>query len=209
MTETQVALPEEPLVEQAERLRNECVAAGRLSAAHYIVRGRKALELHAMEGWTYLGFDTFKAMCYAPIEAGGLDMDSRRVYHSMRVAAAFVNRLEVPLTQLASIDHTKLELLQPVVNEENVERVLADAEMLTTGDLRKRREEGVYGGAKEKALDAESEPEVLTVSTAWKGTKFALEYEGEIVMEVTYQGNDEALIGITSKIARLLNEEVG
>jgi len=205
LTETQIALPDEPLVEQAERLRNECVAAGRLSAAHYIVRGRKALELHAMEGWRYLGFDSFKALCYAPLEAGGLDMDPRRVFHSMRVAEAFVNRLEVPLTQLASIDHTKLELLQPVVTEANVERVLADAEMLTTGDLRKRRREGVYGGKAEGPLDAESEPVVLTVNTAWKGTRYALEYEGSIVMEITAEGDEYR--GLPAKIATLLNEE--
>jgi hypothetical protein len=201
---TTLTLPEPDLAERAETLRNECVAAGRLSAAHFIVRGRKAIDLHAMEGWRYLGFDSFKELCYAPLEAGGLDMDPRRVYHSMRVAEAFVNRLEVPLTQLASIDHTKLELLQPVVTEDNVERILADAEMLTTGDLRKRRREGVYGG-QEAPLDAESEPEVLIVNTAWKGTRYALEYEGDIVMELTAEGDEYR--GLTERIARLLNEE--
>ena len=207
MTEIQIALPEASLVQEAERLRNECVAAGRLSAAHYIVRGRRALELHAMEGWTYLGFNSFKELCYAPLEAGGLDMDSKRVYHSMRVAEAFVNRLEVPLTQLASIDHTKLELLQPIVNEGNVERVLADAEMLTTGDLRKRRAEGVYGGdVPEAPLDAEGEPPPGgDVNTGWEGTRYALEYEGTVVLELT--AAEEAWRGLPAKIARMLNEE--
>jgi len=206
LTETQISLPEEPLVEQAEQALQEAVSLLRQGRAYYIAFGLKALDLHSMGAWEYLGFDSFKEMCYAPIESSGLDTDSKAVYHAMRVAETFVLKLGVSDGQLASIDHSKLKLLQPIATEKNVEKMIHDAEMLTVADLRKRRLEGAYGGKKEKPLDATKEPVPPGVhgEHSWKGTKFALEYEGMVILELT--ADEAPWKGLTSKIARLLNE---
>ena len=58
----------------------------------------------------------------------------------------------------------------------------------------------------EAPLDAEGEPPPGgDVNTGWEGTRYALEYEGTVVLELT--AAEEAWRGLPAKIARMLNEE--
>lgn len=98
--------------------------------------------------WDNTNFETFNAYCCAPQQSGGLGMSdsTRRAY--MQIPEVYHERLGVSKERLLEIgqkNRSALTMLAPVVNEDNLDDVLADAESLSCGDIKKRKAEGDYG----------------------------------------------------------------
>ena len=75
----------------------------------------------------------------------------------MQVANRFILELDAETSDVVKIPFSNLQTLVPVVNEQNIKEVLADALTLGNRDIRRNRDEGKYDGVV-RPLDAEKEP---------------------------------------------------
>jgi len=125
--------------------------------ASRIALGLDLISIEDMQMFKVLGFDSFAAFCAAPPYSGGLGLTPRSRQTTMQVARRFIIELDADTSEVVKISYSNLQTLVPVVTEENIKEVLADALTLGNRDLRRNRDDGKYDGI-ERPLDAEKEP---------------------------------------------------
>lgn len=138
---------------------------------HRITLGLVLIDMEETDAWSVLGFDSFPALCQAPIQSGGFGLRERTRQTTMQVARTFVMELGIPAKELLDIAYSNLALVVSVVTPENVEEVLADAKSLGSRDLALNKKRGKYSGVDEP-FDAESEPDYYNVTCPKCGEVF-------------------------------------
>jgi hypothetical protein len=125
---------------------------------HRIALGLTLIDLEETYSWKQLGFDSFPALCSAPLLSGGYGLRERTRQTTMQVSRMFVLELGVNATTLIDVPYSNLALVVSIVTKENVEEVLADARCLGNRDLMLNKKNGKYGGI-EEPYNAENEPD--------------------------------------------------
>jgi hypothetical protein len=131
------------------------------SVLHYLHFGLWARKIKQEIPADLYGFDTFEALCFAPMESGGFGLRSNEVYHAIRVVEKFVLELHTSPEFLALCSKSNLKLLQPHINAGNRGEALADAQVCTVKDLQQNIKDGKYSGGVID-FDPEKEPEIDT-----------------------------------------------
>ena len=134
----------------------------RLVQTHYLALGMLLVKIQEEKMCHSLGYDSFSSYCASPPESGGLGLPQRTRQVCMQVARRYILDLGCDNRRLSSIPRSNLATLVPVVNEDNLDVVLHDAEFLGNRDVRELKLQGKYGGRKEIPIDAELEPEPNT-----------------------------------------------
>ena len=125
--------------------------------ASSIALGLDLISIEDSQYYKQLGFTSFAAFCLAPPYSGGLGQNERSRQTLMQVANRFILELDAETSDVVKIPFSNLQTLVPVVNEQNIKEVLADALTLGNRDIRRNRDEGKYDGVV-RPLDAEKEP---------------------------------------------------
>jgi len=94
-------------------------------------------EIWKNKDWNYLGFETFKDYCEAPITSGGLGVSRAWAIQLAEVYQKYVKELGVAEQQLLLVSPRKLYQIRKLVNPDNVDEWIAKVENLSLEDLQR------------------------------------------------------------------------
>jgi len=127
----------------------------RLGEQIYICLGEVLCRIEDNGLWDKGNFPALQHYLEASRQGGGLGLASHAHQRCRRVYRKFREELGVPMGRLLLLPKQNLLDVLGVVNRDNLEEVLSDAEVLTNRDLRENRSRGKYCGVEEK-LDAQA-----------------------------------------------------
>jgi hypothetical protein len=126
-------------------------------AKRYVALGLWLIKMEEQGLWDQTSFPKFAAYAAAPVLSGGLGMKYRSRMLCQQIARKYILELEQPVQEIAEASHSNLAVFLPVVDEDNVAEVVADAKTLGYEDCVERKRVYVDG---EEDLNAEEEPEI-------------------------------------------------
>jgi len=94
-------------------------------------------KIWKLKDWIYLGFDTFKDYCEAPINSGGLGISRAWATQLAEVYQKYVKELGVAEQQLLLASPRKLYQIRKLVNKDNVDDWLNKVSTLSLEDLQR------------------------------------------------------------------------
>jgi len=113
---------------------------------NYLKFGLYLIKLQEMKAHEDLGFGSFSEFCVAPEASGGMGIEARERQQCMQLSRVYLLDLNIPLERLTGIPKTNLVVGVSVVNADNVDQVLSDAETLTKADMTRQKASGIYTG---------------------------------------------------------------
>jgi len=122
---------QQPSVDSAYERHLRIVALRRDAERTFLDLGRELDIFVRQKEYKLLGYTSVKAYCGDP----DVKLSYSTIRRAIRVKRIFIDKLKVPPEELIDIGMTNLDLLTPHINQENAERLLADAAALSKTDL--------------------------------------------------------------------------